>query len=66
MKTSEDFFLSGRSLPAWITGLAFLSANLGAQEIIGMAASGGQVRHRRRPTSTGSAPSRPWSSSASS
>jgi SSS family solute:Na+ symporter len=39
-KTSEDFFLSGRSLPAWIAGLAFLSANLGAQEMIGMAASG--------------------------
>jgi SSS family solute:Na+ symporter len=40
MKTSTDFFLSGRSLPAWIAGLAFLSANLGAQEVIGMAASG--------------------------
>jgi SSS family solute:Na+ symporter len=40
MKTSEDFFLSGRSIPAWITGLAFLSANLGAQEVMGMAASG--------------------------
>jgi len=40
MKTSDDFFLSGRSIPAWITGLAFLSANLGAQEVMGMAASG--------------------------
>jgi len=40
MKTSKDFFLSGRSLPAWITGLAFISANLGAQEVIGMGASG--------------------------
>ncbi|HUQ94799.1 MAG TPA: hypothetical protein VM120_24175, partial [Bryobacteraceae bacterium] len=40
MRTSEDFFLSGRSIPAWITGLAFLSANLGAQEVMGMAASG--------------------------
>jgi SSS family solute:Na+ symporter len=40
MKTSNDFFLSGRSLPAWVTGLAFLSANLGAQEVIGMGASG--------------------------
>jgi SSS family solute:Na+ symporter len=39
-KSSEDFFLSGRSIPAWITGLAFISANLGAQEVIGMAASG--------------------------
>src|SRR2546421_2066681 len=40
MKTSTDFFLSGRSMPAWITGLAFISANLGAQEVIGMGASG--------------------------
>ncbi len=40
MKTSTDFFLSGRSIPAWIAGLAFISANLGAQEVIGMAASG--------------------------
>src|SRR5882672_6168426 len=40
MKTSADFFLSGRSIPAWITGLAFISANLGAQEVIGMGASG--------------------------
>ena len=40
MKTSTDFFLSGRSIPAWVAGLAFLSANLGAQEVIGMAASG--------------------------
>ncbi len=40
MKTGTDFFLAGRSLPAWICGLAFISANLGAQEVIGMAASG--------------------------
>src|SRR5689334_11967346 len=40
MKTSTDFFLSGRAIPAWVAGLAFLSANLGAQEVIGMAASG--------------------------
>ena len=40
MKTSSDFFLSGRAIPAWITGLAFISANLGAQEVIGMGASG--------------------------
>jgi solute:Na+ symporter, SSS family len=40
MKTSTDFFLSGRSIPAWVSGLAFLGANLGAQEVIGMAASG--------------------------
>jgi len=39
-KTSTDFFLAGRSIPAWICGLAFISANLGAQEVIGMAASG--------------------------
>ncbi len=40
MKTSTDFFLAGRSMPAWVSGLAFISANLGAQEVIGMAASG--------------------------
>src|SRR5260221_64986 len=39
MRTSTDFFLSGRSIPAWITGLAFISANLGAQEVIGMGPS---------------------------
>src|SRR5438034_377768 len=38
--TSKDFFQAGRALPAWMCGLAFISANLGAQEIIGMAASG--------------------------
>src|SRR4051812_42997212 len=42
IKTSLDYFLSGRSLPAWITGLAFVSANLGALEILGMAANGAQ------------------------
>ena len=40
--TSEDYFLSGRSLPAWICALAFLSANIGATELIGMAANGSQ------------------------
>src|SRR3954463_11963178 len=39
-KTSTDFFLSGRSIPSWVAGLAFISANLGAQEVIGMGASG--------------------------
>ena len=38
--TGTDFFLAGRAVPAWIAGLAFLSANLGAQEVIGMGASG--------------------------
>ncbi|MEV0258680.1 sodium:solute symporter family protein [Streptomyces sp. NPDC050732] len=42
VKTSLDFFLSGRSLPAWVTGLAFVAANLGATEILGMAATGAQ------------------------
>src|SRR6184192_113596 len=40
MRTSTDFFLAGRAIPAWICGLAFISANLGAQEVIGMGASG--------------------------
>jgi SSS family solute:Na+ symporter len=38
--TSADFFLSGRSLPAWITGLAFMAANLGSFELMGFAANG--------------------------
>src|SRR4051812_44322084 len=42
IRSSLDYFLSGRSLPAWITGLAFISANLGATEVLGMAANGAQ------------------------
>jgi hypothetical protein len=42
VKTGLDYFLSGRSLPAWITGLAFIAANLGALEVIGQAANGAQ------------------------
>ena len=41
-KTSTDFFLSGKRIPAWVTGLAFISANLGAVEVFGMAASGAE------------------------
>src|ERR1700756_1966372 len=40
MKDSTDFFLAGRAIPAWVCGLAFISANLGAQEVIGMGAPG--------------------------
>jgi SSS family solute:Na+ symporter len=40
VSTSGDFLLSGRAVPVWITSLAFLAANLGAQELIGMSASG--------------------------
>jgi SSS family solute:Na+ symporter len=40
MKDATAFLEAGRSLPAWVTGLAFISANLGALEVIGMAASG--------------------------
>src|SRR5918992_1391762 len=42
IRSSLDYFLSGRSLPAWITGLAFISANLGATEVLGMSANGAQ------------------------
>ena len=42
VSSSIDFFLSGRSLPAWVTGLAFISANLGAVEIVGHSANGVQ------------------------
>src|ERR1700755_640952 len=38
--TSEDFLTSRHSVPVWITSLAFLAANLGAQEVVGMCASG--------------------------
>ncbi|WP_022882478.1 sodium:solute symporter family protein [Gryllotalpicola ginsengisoli] len=40
--SSLDFLLSGRSLPAWVTGLAFMSANLGATELLGQSANGAQ------------------------
>ena len=40
IKSSSDFLASGRNIPLWITSLAFISANLGAQEVIGMVASG--------------------------
>jgi SSS family solute:Na+ symporter len=40
MKTSSDFLTSGHSIPAWITGIAFISTNLGALEVMGMGASG--------------------------
>jgi SSS family solute:Na+ symporter len=40
VRSSNDFFLAGRSMPTWVAGLAFISANLGAQEVIGMGASG--------------------------
>ena len=33
--TSEDFFLAGREMTAWIAGLSFLSANLGSLELMG-------------------------------
>ncbi len=40
IRSSSDFFLAGRSIPAWVCGLAFISANVGAQEVLGMGASG--------------------------
>jgi SSS family solute:Na+ symporter len=43
ISSSLDFFLSGRRLPAWVTGIAFVSANLGAVEIMGMSANGAQI-----------------------
>jgi SSS family solute:Na+ symporter len=38
--SAGEFLTSGRKVPVWITGLAFLAANMGAQEVIGMCASG--------------------------
>jgi SSS family solute:Na+ symporter len=40
MKGSGDFLMSGHGIPGWVAGLAFLSANLGAQEVMGMGAQG--------------------------
>ncbi|MGC2262704.1 MAG: sodium:solute symporter family protein [Candidatus Acidiferrales bacterium] len=37
--TGEDFFMAGREMTAWIAGLSFLSANLGALELMGWASS---------------------------
>src|SRR5579871_2670176 len=38
-KTGEDFFLAGREMTAWVAGLSFVAANLGALEMMGWAAS---------------------------
>src|SRR5215510_15809380 len=40
IKSSNDFLSSNKNIPLWITSLAFISANLGAQEVLGMVASG--------------------------
>jgi SSS family solute:Na+ symporter len=65
IKTDLDFFLSGRSLPAWITGLAFIAANLGALEILGQAANGARSTALPPSTTTGWALSPRWCSSGS-
>src|SRR3974390_1845556 len=52
-QTSEDFFMAGREMTAWIAGLSFLAANLGSLELMGWGAAGDQ--------STNSAPHRYWS-----
>ena len=56
IKSSLDYFLSGRSLPAWITGLAFISANLGATEVLGMAANGATLHDCSAAADAGIAP----------
>jgi len=48
MKTSSDFLTSARSIPTWVTGLAFISANLGALELVGMAAKRREIWHIHR------------------
>lgn len=52
VSTSLDFFLSGRSLPSWVTGLTFVSANLGAVEIMGMSANGAALGMEKREMGT--------------
>src|SRR5579885_1391377 len=44
VSTSSDFLTSRHSVPVWITSLAFVAANLGAQELIGLCASGAKYR----------------------
>jgi solute:Na+ symporter, SSS family len=40
MKNANAFLEAGRSIPAWVAGLAFISTNLGALEVMGMTGSG--------------------------
>src|ERR1700679_4068221 len=40
--TSEEFFLAGREMTAWVAGLSFVSANLGSLELMGWAGSAHQ------------------------
>lgn len=42
MNQSSDFLLAGRKIPSWITGIAFISANISALELLGMSASGAE------------------------
>ena len=63
--TSEEFFLAGREMTAWIAGLSFVSANLGSLELMGWAGAAYQYGMLAMPTGTGSAPSRQCFSSAS-
>src|SRR6476659_3441328 len=58
MRTSTDFFLSGRMIPAWVAGLAFLSANLGAQEGHRHGRLGREIRHHDEPLLLGGSDSR--------
>lgn len=63
VKSSEDFLHAGRSLPAWIAGLAVISANLGPSRSWGSRPTAPSTAGPRS-TTTGSAPSPPWCSSA--
>ena len=61
--TSEEFFMAGREMTAWIAGLSFVSANLGSLELMGWAARHISMASSQR-TGTGSARSRRCSFSA--
>ena len=52
--TSEEFFLAGREMSAWIAGLSFVSANLGSLELMGWQARRTSMASWRR-TGIGSA-----------
>ena len=43
IRTSNDFFLGSRAIPAWVCGIAFMSANLGVQEVIGHGRFGSEI-----------------------
>ena len=44
VKTSEDYFLGGRSLPWWIIGMSIIGSNIGSNDYVGAAGGAGRVQ----------------------